>query len=139
MQCGCLCLELDDSDKSDQSHNVHVAAVTKQESPQKQSSEPIVPESELQSILHEYKDCFPESLLEGLPVERDVAQRTVLHPHISQCTGSALQKTLRCSVSFQTDFQERHHSGQGFALWGACAHLLGRKMAPCACAWTTEH
>ena len=61
------------SDESNQSHSVRVAAVNRSESPQQQASSDIVPESELHSILHEYKDCFPESLPEGLPVERDVA------------------------------------------------------------------
>ncbi len=55
---------------------VHVSAVTKDDksgSQQSHADNTLVPQSELQSILHEYKDCFPEVLLDGLPPERDVA------------------------------------------------------------------
>ncbi|KAL0025529.1 hypothetical protein WJX77_010077 [Trebouxia sp. C0004] len=58
---------------------VHVAAVTKHDTSGNQQSHADstpVPQSELQSILHEYKDCFPEVLPDGLPPERDVAHTT---------------------------------------------------------------
>ncbi len=55
---------------------VHVSAVTKNDksgSQQSHADSTLVPQSELQSILHEYKDYFPEVLHDGLPPERDVA------------------------------------------------------------------
>lgn len=71
---GAIWLLVTKSDESDQSHDVHVAAVNASDSHQQQSAPHTVPESEVQDIQHEYKDCFAESLPEGLHVERDVAQ-----------------------------------------------------------------
>ena len=105
---GCCDQVVTKSDASAPSHSVHVAAVNKSESPQQQSSSSdTVPQSELQSILHEYKDCFPESLPEGLPVERDVvhtipteAGAAPPYKPVHTCTDLALQKTLKLSIRF---------------------------------------
>ena len=46
----------------------HVPAVTKHDksgNQQTHADSTLVPQSELQSILHEYKDCFPEVLPDG--------------------------------------------------------------------------
>ena len=36
----------------------------------------------MQSVLHELKDCFPESLPDGLPPERDVAHTIPTEPSV---------------------------------------------------------
>ena len=81
------------SDESNQSHNVHVAAVNASDLHQQQSAPHTVPKSELQDSLHECKDCFPESLPEGLPIERNVA-----HPIPTQA-GAALSYKPVCRLS----------------------------------------
>jgi len=57
---------------------VHVPAVTKHDKSGNQQSHAdgaLVPQSELQSVLHEYKNWFPEVLPDGLPPESDAAHK----------------------------------------------------------------
>ena len=139
---GAMWLLVTESDESDQSRSVHVAAASMSESPQQQPSSHTVPDSELQNILHEYQDCFPESLPEGLPVEQDVAHTIPTQvgaaPPTSLFIGSVLLRTLKFSTRFQMDSggaslsPARRHMGR------LCS-LLRRRMAVCACALTTEH
>ena len=73
--------------QSDESESVHVSAVTQDDKSfeqQSQTDHTVVPESDMQSILHEYQDCFPESLPDGLPPERDVAHH---HTYRARCAS----------------------------------------------------
>ena len=69
--------------QSDKSESVHVSAVTKDDKSfeqQSQTDHSLVPESDMQSMLHEYQDHFPESLPDGLPPERDDAYTIATEP-----------------------------------------------------------
>lgn len=116
---------------------LHVSDVTKNDdsgSQQAHADNPLVTESDLQSILHEYKDCFPEVLSDGLPPERDAAHTTLTercfpeilsdaHAPFQVCPlsgppkGSVLAK-MQKSTSDNRGSQERHHSAQLINLWG---------------------
>ena len=77
---------------------VHVCAVSQHDilgSQQSHAKSTLVPQSYLQSILHECKDCFHEVVRNELPTESNAA-RTVStksgSPVSSPSTGSVLQK-----------------------------------------------
>ena len=128
--------------ESDQSRNVHVAAVNASYLHQQQSALHTVPGSELQDIMHEYKDCFPESLPEGLPVERDVAHtnptEAVVAPPYRPVYRLSPAENAEFSVRFQMDSRGASLS-QVFHHAGRLCSLSERRMVVCACALTTEH
>ena len=71
--------------QSDKSGGVHVSAVTNNHrsfQQQSQTDHTLVPQSDMQSILHEFKDRFPESLPDGLPPERVVAHTIPTGPGV---------------------------------------------------------
>ena len=71
--------------QSGKSESVHVSAVTNDDKSfqqQSQTDHTLIPQSDMQSILREYQDCFPESLPDGLPPERDVAHTIPTEPGV---------------------------------------------------------